>query len=40
MDELGTTLNSSEIGEYFGPAFLKHNSDDLCIVTLSSNGMQ
>ena len=42
MDELSTALNSSGIGGYLGPAFLNNlcYADDLCIITLSSSGMQ
>ena len=41
-DDLSTTLNSSGIGGYLGPTFLNHlcYPDDLCIITLSSIGMQ
>ena len=42
MDDLSTALNSSGIGGYLGPAFLNHlcHADDLCVITLSSSGMQ
>ena len=42
MDDLSTALNSSSIGGYLGRAFLNHlcYADDLCIITLSSSGMQ
>ena len=42
MNDLSAALNSSGIGGYLGPAFLNHlcYADDLCIITLSSSGMQ
>ena len=42
MDDLSTALNSSGIEGYLGRAFLNHlcYADDLCIITLSSSGMQ
>ena len=42
MDDLSTALNSSGIGGYLGRAFINHlcYADDLCIITLSSSGMQ
>ena len=46
MDDLNTALNSSGIGGggggYLGRAFINHlcYADDLCIITLSSSGMQ
>ena len=47
MDDLSTALNNSGIGGgggggYLERAFLNHlcNADDLCIITLSSSGMQ
>ena len=42
MDDLSIALNSSGIGGYLGAAFLNHlcYADDLCLISLSSNGMQ
>ena len=43
MDELSTALNSSGMeGGYFRAVFFNHlcYADDLCIITLSSSGMQ
>ena len=41
MDYLDETLNSSGIGGYLEDAFLIHlcSADDLCLISLSSNGM-
>ena len=42
MDDLSMHLNSSGIGSYLGTAFIKHlcYADDLCLISLSSSGMQ
>ena len=42
MYDLSIALNSSGIGGYLGAAFLYHfcYDDDLCLISLSSNGMQ
>ena len=42
MDDLSVSLNSSNIGERIGNIFLNHlcYADDLCLVSLSSAGMQ
>ena len=42
MDELSMHLNSSGIGGYLGTAFINHlcYADDLCLINLSSSGMQ
>ena len=42
MDKLGIALNSSGIGGYLGNVFLNHlcYSDNLCLIRLSSTGMQ
>ena len=42
MDELSMHLNSSGIGGYLGTAFINHlcYADDLCLISLSSSGMQ
>ena len=42
MNDLSIALNSSGIGGYLGAAFLNHlcYADDLCLISLSSNGMQ
>ena len=42
MDDLSMHLNSSGIGGYLGTAFINHlcYADDLCLISLSSSGMQ
>ena len=42
MDDLSMHLNSSGIGGYLGTAFITHlcYADDLCLISLSSSGMQ
>ena len=42
MDDLSMHLNSSGIGGYLGTAFINHLcfADDLCLISLSSSGMQ
>ena len=42
MDKLSIALNSSGIGGYLGNVFLHHlcYADDLCLISLSSTGMQ
>ena len=42
MDDLSMHLNSSGIGGYLGTAFINHlcYADDLCLIRLSSSGMQ
>ena len=42
MDTLSIALNSSGIGGYLGNVFLNHlcYADDLCLISLSSTGMQ
>ena len=42
MDKLSVALNSSGIGGYLGNVFLNHlcYADDLCLISLSSTGMQ
>ena len=42
MDKLSIALNSSGIGGYLGNVFLNHlcYADDLCLISLSSTGMQ
>ena len=40
--DLSMHLNSSGIGGYLGTAFINHlcYADDLCLISLSSSGMQ
>ena len=42
IDDLSMHLNSSGIGGYLGTAFINHlcYADDLCLISLSSSGMQ
>ena len=42
MDDLSMHVNSSGIGGYLGTAFINHlcYADDLCLISLSSSGMQ
>ena len=42
MDDLSLKLNSSGIGGYIGTSFINHlcYADDLCLISLSSSGMQ
>ena len=42
MDDLSIILNNFGIGGYLGDAFLNHlcYSDDICLISLSSSGMQ
>ena len=42
MDKLSIALNSSGIRGYLGNVFLNHlcHADDLCLISLSSTGMQ
>ena len=42
MDDLSLMLNCSGIGGYIGTSFINHlcYADDLCLVSLSSSGMQ
>ena len=42
MDDLSMHLNSSGIGGYLGTALINHlcYADDLCLISLSSSGMQ
>ena len=42
MYDLNVSLNSSNIGGQFGNIFLNHlcYADDLCLISLSSAGMQ
>ena len=42
MDDLSLMLNCSGIGGYIGTSFINHLccSDDLCLISLSSSGMQ
>ena len=42
MDDLSMHLNSSGLGGYLGTAFINHlcYADDLCLISLSSSGMQ
>ena len=42
MDYLSMHLNSSGLGGYLGTAFINHlcYADDLCLISLSSSGMQ
>ena len=42
MDDFSMHLSSSGIGSYLGTAFINHlcYADDLCLISLSSSGMQ
>ena len=42
MDDLSLMLNCSGIGGYIGTSFINHlcYADDLCLISLSSSGMQ
>ena len=42
MDDLSLKLNCSGIGGYIGTSFINHlcYADDLCLISLSSSGMQ
>ena len=42
MDDLNLKLNCSGIGGYIGTSFINHlyYADDLCLISLSSSGMQ
>ena len=42
MDDLSISLNSSNIGGQIGNILLSHlcYADDLCLISLSSDGMQ
>ena len=42
MDDLSLTLNCSSIGGYIGTTLINNlcNADDLCLISLSSSGMQ
>ena len=42
MDDLSLKLNCSGVGEYIGTSFINHfcYADDLCLISLSSSGMQ